>query len=113
MTKESDMKARLEAQLEEAVQTLDRIEGHLRNKDRSVPQDWPEQAQFRENDEVLEALASRTREQIENLQRALERFGAGSFDECANCGNEIEAERREVLPTTTLCASCANPGSLS
>lgn len=107
MTEKPDTKARLEAQLEEVVQTLDRLEGHLRNKDRTIPQDWPEQAQFRENDEVLEALAARTREQIADLQMALERAGEGDFDLCSNCGKEIEPERREILPTTTLCANCA------
>jgi len=107
MSQTSDTKARLEAQLDEAVKTLDKLEGHLRNTDRSVPQDWPEQAQFRENDEVLEALAGRTRHKIEDLQRALERLGSGEYGLCANCGKEIEAERREVLPTTTLCSSCS------
>jgi RNA polymerase-binding transcription factor DksA len=107
MTEQPDTKARLETQLEEAVQTLDRLEGHLRNTDRSIPQDWPEQAQFRENDEVLEALAARTREQIESLQRALERFGEGDFDTCSNCGKDIEPARREILPTTTVCSGCA------
>lgn len=110
MTEKPDTKARLEAQLEKSVETLDRLEGHLRNKDRSVPQDWPEQAQFRENDEVLEALAARTREQIANLQRAIERAGEGDFDLCSKCEREIESERREVLPTTTMCASCAAVG---
>ncbi len=107
MSDQSDTKAQLEAQLDEAVATLDRLENHLRNTDRSVPQDWPEQAQFRENDEVLEALAARTREQIEGLQRALERLTDGAYDTCSNCERDIEPPRREVLPTTTLCSLCA------
>jgi len=107
MSDMQDRKSKLETQLEEAVQTLDRLEGHLRNKDRAVPQDWPEQAQFRENDEVLEALAARTKEQIESLQRAIERLGEGAYDTCSHCGKDIQAERREVLPTTTLCSNCA------
>ena len=74
-----------------------------------MPQDWPEQAQFRENDEVLEALAARKREQIEGFQRALERLGEGDYDVCSNCEGAIEPERREVLPTTTLCSACAGP----
>ncbi len=107
MSDHSETRAKLEAQLDDAVATLDRLENHLRNTDRSVPQDWPEQAQFRENDEVLEALAARTREKIEGLQRALERLDDGAYDRCSNCDREIESERREVLPTTTVCSSCA------
>ena len=39
----------------------------------------------------------------------IERLGEGAYDVCSNCGKEIEKERREVLPTTTLCSACAGP----
>ena len=41
------------------------------------------------------------------IDRALERFTAGTYGRCEGCGSPIGAERLEVLPTTTRCARCA------
>ena len=97
----------IESELEDVLAKSERLEGHLRNKDRSVPQDWSELAQFMENDEVLEALGARARQRIESLQRALERLDAGTYSQCSRCGSDIETPRLELLPTTTVCSGCA------
>ena len=61
------------------------------------------------------ALARRGRvvEEIETLQAALKRVNEGSYGQCANCGKEIDPERLEILPTTTLCSDCARTGQAS
>jgi DnaK suppressor protein len=97
----------IESELEDVLSKSERLEGHLRNKDRTLPRDWSELAQFTENDEVLEALGARARARIEELQQALERIDAGTYAQCVSCGSEIGERRLDLLPTTTRCAACA------
>jgi RNA polymerase-binding transcription factor DksA len=61
------------------------------------------------------ALARRDRvvEEIETLQAALKRVHDGSYGQCENCGKQIDPERLEILPTTTLCPDCARTGQAS
>lgn len=101
------IRSSIESELEDVLSKSERLEGHLRNKDRNLPRDWSELAQFTENDEVLEALGARARARIEELQQALERIDAGTYAACVTCGTAIGKERLELLPTTTRCASCA------
>jgi RNA polymerase-binding transcription factor DksA len=53
---------------------------------------------------------------IEALQEALAKINEGSYGRCQRCGAQIDPERLEILPTTTLCVDCAReanaaPGS--
>jgi len=100
------IRERLEASLAEMLGRHSKLTGHLRNKDREIPLDWSEMAQFMENDEVLEALEARTRERMEALAAALRRLEEGTYGSCGSCGNPISEERLDVLPTTPVCASC-------
>jgi DnaK suppressor protein len=103
----SDLRTLLEAELQDVLAKAERLTSHLRNEDRTLPKDSEDLAQFLENDEVLEALEVRTRDRIEEIRSALARLADGSHGRCATCGGTIQPERLEVLPTTTLCASCA------
>ena len=107
MADQDKTRAELEAKLERMFKQHGKLSAHLQNQDRTVPLDWSERAQFLENDEVLEALEDRTRERIEALALALHRMEQGVWSTCSNCGKEIEGERLEIVPTTTVCASCA------
>lgn len=107
MTEPNDIRQRLERRLADLLSRHSRLEAHLRNQDREVPDDWQELAQFVENDEVLEALEERTRERVEAMAQAIRRIDEGTYGTCATCGGEIGSERLELLPTTRVCASCA------
>jgi len=108
MSRHSKVRSDLEAELQDVLSKNERLVQHLRNVDRTLPKDSQELAQFLENDDVLEALEARTRERIEELQLAIARIDAGTYDECCACGTTIEAGRLEILPTTRLCAACAS-----
>jgi len=97
----------LEAQLKDVEGKSGRLKDHLRNKDRTLPSDWPDLAQIVGNDEVLEALEVRSRERIDSLQKAIGRIDAGLYTRCENCGATIAPERLELLPSTAICADCA------
>ena len=71
--------------------------------------DWDEQAQERENDEVLETIASQTANELLQIKRVLKKLGNGSsYGLCSRCGLAIGQQRLKVLPQTDLCVSCAN-----
>lgn len=101
------IRRRLEADLETLLGRHSKLSDHLRNKDREIPLDWSEMAQFMENDEVLEALEERTREHCEDISRALRRLDEGTYGTCGSCDRPISAERLDIVPTTAVCAKCA------
>lgn len=51
---------------------------------------------------VVEALRS----QVEGIDAALERIEDGTYGTCAECGDEIGADRLEFRPASILCVSC-------
>jgi len=69
--------------------------------------DSAEQAQERENDEVVDAIGNETALSITVIQSALERIENGTYGECENCGEAIGQLRLEAVPEATRCVSCA------
>jgi RNA polymerase-binding protein DksA len=70
-------------------------------------QDWAEQARERENEEVLNALESEAKVEIQQLSNALNRIEQGTYGFCEVCGEEIAKQRLEVQPAALRCISCA------
>lgn len=75
--------------------------------------DWSEQAQERENDEVLEALATQTAFELVQIDRVLQRLGEDHYGICQNCGKPIGTERLRALPEAVTCIDCAREALLS
>jgi RNA polymerase-binding protein DksA len=70
--------------------------------------DSAEQAQERENDEVVDAIGNETRQSLRAIQVALDKIAEGSYGECEKCGKEIGEARLRVIPEAALCVSCAD-----
>ena len=51
-------------------------------------------------------LEKRIREQLTEVEHALEKFDQGTYGLCDNCGKSIEPARLEALPHANLCLSC-------
>lgn len=98
------------------------IETHLRNRKKDLlhriervksditsehSPDWSEQAQERQNDEVLEAIGNEARTELQQINRALERIAEGIYTTCSRCGDTIDTQRLEAVPYTSLCIRCA------
>ncbi len=49
--------------------------------------------------------------EIRQIEAALKRIDEGAYGICRACQAEIDPERIEALPYTTLCISCARSGS--
>ena len=89
----------------------DELERRVASITRDVTQkasaDWSEQAQERENDEVLDALGNEAVAELRLIQKALERIEEGDYEICAGCGGDIPMARLEIMPYTDLCVKCA------
>jgi len=51
-------------------------------------------------------LEKRVREQLTEVEHALEKFDQGTYGLCDNCGKSIEPARLEALPHASLCLRC-------
>jgi len=70
--------------------------------------DWAEQAGERENDEVLNALESEAKIEIQQISNAINRIENGSYGLCEKCGDEISKQRLDVQPAALKCIKCAD-----
>lgn len=95
---------RLRARLGELQKRTTKIQGDLR---RTPHSDSEERAQEMENDEVLEHLGRGGLEEIEAIEAALGRIEAGTYGQCAKCGETIPTRRLEAVPFARTCIACA------
>jgi len=70
--------------------------------------DWSEQAGERENEEVLNALESEAKVEIQHLSNAIMRMENGNYGICQTCGDEIAKKRLQVQPAALNCIQCAD-----
>jgi RNA polymerase-binding transcription factor DksA len=70
--------------------------------------DSAEQAQERENDEVVDAIGNETAQSIRDIQAALGRIDDGTYGICDSCGEDISPARLQVVPEATRCVNCAD-----
>jgi DnaK suppressor protein len=70
--------------------------------------DSAEQAQERENDEVVDVIGNETAQSIQVIRTALERIDNGSYGVCDSCSEEISPARLEAIPESTQCVDCAD-----
>jgi|LNFM01.1.fsa_nt_gb DnaK suppressor protein len=98
---------RLMALREELTERLARVRTHVGHREEAVERDFAEQAVQRENDEVVEQLGVRLDGELAAIDAALARLEAGTYAQCAQCGEPIGAARQAALPMTAVCVACA------
>lgn len=97
--------------LDQRATLLDRVrrlDKDIHHREEPLPADFAEQAIELENKEVMEALDDDARQELRQIDRALQRIDEGSYGECATCGDSIAAARLRALPWATLCIDCAS-----
>jgi len=102
----------IEARKQELEQRLANLQARLASIKKDVTQgysgDSAEQAQERENDEVVDAIGNETALSIRSIQAALDRIAAGNYGICDSCGEDIGMARLKVVPEATRCVNCAD-----
>jgi len=56
--------------------------------------------------EKHQALEKRLRDQLAEIEHALDKLDQGTYGVCDNCGQPIDPARLEALPQASLCLSC-------
>ena len=107
MSDRASLRTLLEAELAMLVRRQERLDDHLHNRSREVPQDWSEAATLNSGEEVVEALDERTRHRITELRQTLVHMDDPEWGDCTSCGEAIPSQRLVVLPATRLCVPCA------
>ncbi len=110
MTTIEQRRQTLTDRLDELKSRLVEIEQELEGRD---TKDWDDMATEREEDEVLERMGTSGQEEIRKIEAALARIEAGEYGFCARCGEEISAERLDLVPYTPFCKDCAAAVSAS
>ncbi|WP_263078567.1 TraR/DksA family transcriptional regulator [Endozoicomonas sp. Mp262] len=104
MVNHEQLKALLLSRREELTDRLGKIKQGMTRKSSA---DWSEQAQERENDEVIDALGNEATIELNQINKALDRITEGEYGYCSVCGDEIADGRLMAMPYTDLCIRCA------
>lgn len=57
--------------------------------------------------EANDELNGKARDELEQIDLALRKIGAGEYGICESCGDDISLKRLEALPWARLCVDCA------
>jgi RNA polymerase-binding protein DksA len=106
MKNQENFKQKLMLMKQQTTERIRAIDKDIRHEGMSA--DWSEQATERENDEVLESLGITAEQELIMINSALKRIDSGDYFRCSLCGEDIPAERLELLPFSSHCVSCAD-----
>jgi RNA polymerase-binding transcription factor DksA len=95
---------------EELRQRASDASADLRHEADPLSADFAEQVTQRENDDVLGAISSSARAELQQVESALRRLAQGRYATCSVCGGDIEPERLAAVPYTDRCRACAEGG---
>ena len=99
-------KKRLEERQQSLRKMVSRTEEDGRIADQDSAQDIADRAASSYTKEFLFSQSNNDRQLLQMVESALQRIREGSFGECINCGNEINAKRLEAVPWTRYCIEC-------
>lgn len=97
----------LEAMRERLVARVNRIESHIRRDGKPLDQDSEEALSERTDDAVLDGLDAQERQELKDIDHALQRVAMGQYHVCSKCGGTISADRLTAMPYTSICVGCA------
>jgi len=86
--------------LNEAEEALNELPGQ------TIFPDLGDQASAETDRNFMLRLRGREQRLLKKIDQALERVETGIFGICEDCGNEINIQRLEARPVTTMCIDC-------
>ena len=99
-------KKRLEMRQQELRRLVSRNAQDGRTADEQAAQDIADKAANSYTKEFLFHQSNNDRQLLQLVEEALNRIREGSYGECVNCGNELNAKRLEAVPWTRYCINC-------
>lgn len=101
------VRERLARRRAELAERERRVRRDLMRQNDPLVADFADQALQRENDEPLQVIGAAAREELEQIDAALARLAAGTYERCEICGEPIDATRHAIVPYASTCAECA------
>ena len=98
--------ARLTEQRNARLGMVERTEDYGREADRYVSQDPADKASNSYTKELLFSQSTNERNTLRLIEEALDRVTEGTYGECVNCGDDIQAKRLDAIPWTPHCIKC-------
>ena len=105
MAELSELRVQLESRRTELQRRIESIKADV---SQSHSSDWSEQAQERENDEVLDQLGGNAEQELRDVNSALDRMRNDEYGLCVSCQQEIPMARLEIKPEAAECVNCAD-----
>jgi DnaK suppressor protein len=102
--------ATLRAQLEGERASLQHQLEELRasgDKSLSFDENFADSGQVAAEQGETRLLAASLSDQLQEVERALRKFDAGTYGKCETCGEEISEARLEAMPATRYCINHA------
>ena len=103
-----EIRVNLLAKKAEIEGRLERTHKHIYQKEEPVSANFNEQIKQTENDQLVHALEQEGREELAQINKALQRLDDDTYLSCAACGQQIPEQRLEAIPYTSLCIACAS-----
>ena len=100
------LEAKLQGQRDLLLGMVERTEDYGREANRDISQDPADQASNSYTKELLFSQSTNERNILRLIEEALDRITEGSYGECVNCGQDIQAKRLEALPWARYCIKC-------
>ena len=104
--REEQFKKRMEARQHDLRRLVSRNVQDGRAADEQAAQDIADKAANSYTKEFLFHKSYNDRQLMQLGDEALNRIREGSYGECVNCGNELNAKRLEAVPWTRYCINC-------
>ena len=98
--------AKLQGQRNLLLGMVERTEDYGREANRDISQDPADQASNSYTKELLFSQSTNERNILRLIEEALDRITEGSYGECVNCGQDIQAKRLDALPWARHCIKC-------
>ena len=104
------LRSRLESEQKRLIEQLEQLQASVRPAEERR-EGSPFGKREEEATESLElekrlALERQIREQLADVERALQKFEQGTYSLCESCGQPIDPARLEALPQAKLCIHC-------
>ena len=104
------VKVNLQSAKAEIEARLERTHKHIFQREEPVSAHLEEQVKQTENDDLVRALEQEGKEELRQINNALQRIESGAYRTCASCGRDIDQRRLQAIPYTDQCIACASRG---
>ena len=101
-------RSRLEQEQKRLIEEIEQLSANMSPERREGSPFGKREEEATESFELEKRLAleKRIKDQLAEIEHALDKFDKGTYGLCDNCGQSIDPARLEALPQASLCLNC-------